>query len=268
MPSPPCYDRITWTSDAEGLFKGLRPSFTSSALIKEVLGEWRACRGAFTLSRNMFGTVRPSGSPVLWFTLPTPLLDPNERYLDCSFHSLWVWEGWRDGGMNDNLCSNSASLFVWVYIQRCYLPNKSRCVRVNPVLQLDSASLHSWWINWFVQWILIHSGLLNWWEDFNQSLFMYFTALLENSSGEIICLSCKQPFLKYLNSTWAGFLSPMSPLNSDQLWNHFRHILQWSEESFDLTVLSASQMPHGGVKEFFCSPIKRLFTLSPATCDH
>lgn len=39
MLSPPCYDRITWTSDAEGPFKGFRPSFTSSALIKEVLGE-------------------------------------------------------------------------------------------------------------------------------------------------------------------------------------------------------------------------------------
>lgn len=42
-----------------------------------------------------------------------------------------------------------------------------------------------------------------------------------------------------------------------------------SEWSFHLTLLSASQRPHGGgVKEFFCSPIRRLFTLSPATCDN
>lgn len=39
-PSPPCYDRITWTSDAERSFKGFEASFTSPALIKEVLGEW------------------------------------------------------------------------------------------------------------------------------------------------------------------------------------------------------------------------------------
>lgn len=180
MPSPPCYDRITWTSDAEGSFKGFRPSFTSSALIKEVLGEWRACRGAFTLSRSMFGTVRPSGSPMPCFTPPTsPPPHGSQGKIPWSLISLCVWEGWRGGGMNDNLCSNSASLFVWVHVQRCYLSNKSRCVRVSPVPQLDSASLHSWWINWAVNakektdtgnlflWIFIHAGHLNRWWDCN-----------------------------------------------------------------------------------------------------
>lgn len=51
---------------------------------------------------------------------------------------LRIWEG-----TGDNLCSEFASLFVWVHGQRCYLPSKSRCVRLSPVLQLDSASLHS-----------------------------------------------------------------------------------------------------------------------------
>lgn len=170
MPLPACYDRITWTSDAEGSFKGFRPSFTSFALIKEVLGEWRACRGAFTLSRSALGTVRPSGSPMRSAShLRRPPPAPKERYLDCSFHAVSA----RDGGISDNLCSNSASLFVWVHFQRLYLSNKSRCVRVIPVLQLDSAWLHSWWINWPVNakektdtgnlflWICIHAGQLN-----------------------------------------------------------------------------------------------------------
>lgn len=129
MPSPPRYDRITRTSDAEGLFKGLRPGFTSSALIKEVLGEWRACRGAFTLSRSMFGTARPSGSPVPFFTPPTA---PKEGYLHCSLRPV----SGRPRGVNDDRRSDSESGDAH------YLSNESRCVGVSP----GAASLHSWWV--------------------------------------------------------------------------------------------------------------------------
>ena len=91
MPSPPSYDGITWTSDAEGLFKGLRSSFMSSALIKGVLGEWQACREAFILSRSMFGTVRTICNNDAPITPPAP----KERYNDCSIQlCLGEMEGW------------------------------------------------------------------------------------------------------------------------------------------------------------------------------
>lgn len=75
---------------------------------------------------------RPSGSPMPCFTPPTT------HSLSLSTATLIAHSTLCPGGINDNLRSKSASLFVWVHVQRWYLFNKYRCVHASPILQLDS----------------------------------------------------------------------------------------------------------------------------------
>lgn len=80
--TPPslCYDRITWTSDAEDSFKG-------AALIKEVLAEWRGCQGAFTLQEQV---------RTIWSNSALRLTSSTQRLLLRAAVARRVWERWRN----------------------------------------------------------------------------------------------------------------------------------------------------------------------------
>lgn len=59
---------------------------------------------------------------------------------------------------------------------------------------------------------------------------------------------CRQHYFSLLRAQFERVCRSSAFLG---LMNRFRCTLQHMEGSFDLTVLSASQRPHGGVKEFF-----------------